>query len=98
MGDDITNQSAVSLAAAIRSGELGSVEVVTAHLDRIDELNPQVNAIVARRDRADVLADAAANACGQADLAAEAVADVSDEHAGWLTTIENFTAAEAQSF
>ena len=49
-----------ALAAAIRSGELSSVEVVTAHLDRIDEVNPQVNAIVAARERADVLADAAA--------------------------------------
>ena len=45
-----------------------------------------------------VLADAAANACGQADIAAEAVAGVSAEHAGWLTTIENFTAGEALSF
>ena len=60
MGEQIVNRSAVDLAAAIRSGELTSVEVVTAHLDRIDEVNPQVNAIVAARDRADVLADAAA--------------------------------------
>ncbi len=44
------------------------------------------------------MSDAAANACGQADIAAEAVAGVSAEHAGWLTTIENFTAGEALSF
>ena len=45
-----------------------------------------------------VLADAAASACGQADIAAETVAGVSAEHAGWLTTISNFTAGEALSF
>ncbi|MEM7286699.1 MAG: amidase [Actinomycetota bacterium] len=60
MRDEIINRSATDLARAIRSGELSSVEVVTAHLDRIDEVNPQVNAIVAARPRADVLADAAA--------------------------------------
>ena len=45
-----------------------------------------------------VMANAAANACGKADIAAEAVAGISAEHAGWLTTIENFTEGEARSF
>ena len=54
------NRSAVDLAAAIRSGELTPSDVVSAHLDRIDEVNGSVNAIVARRPREDVLADAAA--------------------------------------
>ena len=39
MGDEVINRSAVELAASIRAGELSSVEVVTAHLDRI-EINP----------------------------------------------------------
>ncbi len=59
MGEAIVNRSAVELAGAIRSGELSSVEVVTAHLDRIDDVNGDVNAIVAARPRDDILADAA---------------------------------------
>ncbi|MDW3180321.1 MAG: amidase family protein [Acidimicrobiia bacterium] len=56
---DLTQLSAVELAASIATRELSSTEVVTAHLDRIDDLNGRVNAIVSRRDRAAVLADAA---------------------------------------
>jgi ureidomalonase len=50
---------AAALAARIAAREVSCVEVVEAHLDRIDALNPQVNAIVARRDRESVLAEAA---------------------------------------
>ena len=32
-------------AAAIRRGELGSVELLDAHLARIERLDPQVNAV-----------------------------------------------------
>jgi aspartyl-tRNA(Asn)/glutamyl-tRNA(Gln) amidotransferase subunit A len=39
-------QDASSLAKLIRTGELSPVEVVKAHLDRIDALNPDINAIV----------------------------------------------------
>jgi amidase len=39
-------RSAVDLAAAVARRELSAVEVVQAHLDRIDEVNPLVNAIV----------------------------------------------------
>jgi amidase len=52
------------LAAMVRSGELSSRELVQESLDRIDELNPQLNAFV------DVFADealAAADAVGQGD-------------------------------
>ncbi|WP_199430104.1 amidase [Qaidamihabitans albus] len=37
---------AVALAAAIRRGEVSSREAVTAHLDRIERVNPAVNAVV----------------------------------------------------
>ena len=57
---ELTDLDALELGRLIARGEVTSVEVVTAHLDRIDALNPQVNAIVARRDRDEVLADAAA--------------------------------------
>ena len=62
----ICRMPAIELAAAIRGKTLSSREVTTAFLDRIDSLNGQVNAIVSRRDRAAILADA--------DLADAAVA------------------------
>ncbi|MFF0393935.1 amidase [Kitasatospora sp. NPDC004615] len=37
--------SAAELAAAVRSGEASALDVVDAHLDRIAEVNPRVNAI-----------------------------------------------------
>ena len=46
MTDAITQMDATRLAGAIASRELSPVEVVQAHLDRIAEVNPRVNAIV----------------------------------------------------
>ncbi len=43
---DLTFQSAATLARLIREGKASSEEVVRAHLDRIDELNPAINAVV----------------------------------------------------
>ncbi|HVK03462.1 MAG TPA: hypothetical protein VM490_08300, partial [Armatimonadaceae bacterium] len=43
---DLVFASAVRLAAAIRSGEVSSSEVVEAHLDRIERHNPGLNAVV----------------------------------------------------
>jgi amidase len=51
--------TAAELSAAIRDRHVTCVEVMTAYLDHIDRLNPRVNAIVARRPRADLLAEAA---------------------------------------
>ncbi|RWN30350.1 amidase [Mesorhizobium sp.] len=55
---DICRLSAVDLAGAIRRRQLSVREVVTAFLDRIDAVNPLVNAIVSLRDRADILREA----------------------------------------
>ena len=44
---DIIYRSAKSIAQAIRDGEVSSVEVVQAHLDRIGEVNERLNAVVA---------------------------------------------------
>ncbi|TPL89789.1 amidase [Mesorhizobium sp. B2-3-13] len=55
---DICRLSAVELADAIRRKKLSVREVVTAFLDRIDAVNPLVNAIVSLRDRADILREA----------------------------------------
>ena len=50
--DDLTRKSATELVALIRSRELSPVEVVEAHLRRIEKLNPQLNAIVTLADDA----------------------------------------------
>jgi len=44
--DDILFTSATSIARAIREREVSAVEVVQAHLDRIDAVNPALNAVV----------------------------------------------------
>ncbi|SIS07258.1 Asp-tRNA(Asn)/Glu-tRNA(Gln) amidotransferase subunit GatA [Williamsia sterculiae] len=43
---EITGRSAVDLAARIRAGELSSVEVTTAHLERIAEVDGDVHAFL----------------------------------------------------
>jgi Asp-tRNA(Asn)/Glu-tRNA(Gln) amidotransferase A subunit family amidase len=54
--DDFTRLSALAMADAIRRKEFSALELVDAHLSRIDKLNPQLNAFVhvdpesARRD------------------------------------------------
>src|SRR5215475_6407841 len=50
--------SALGLAEAIRARQLSCVEVMSAYLDHIERINPLVNAIVALRDRDDLLAEA----------------------------------------
>jgi aspartyl-tRNA(Asn)/glutamyl-tRNA(Gln) amidotransferase subunit A len=53
---DVCSLDATALAEAIRSRELSSLEVVAAHLARIEERNPELNAVVTlapdARDRA----------------------------------------------
>ncbi len=57
---DITGLSAAQLSESIHAREVSCREVMAAFLDRIDERNPAVNAIVSLRDRDDLLAEAAA--------------------------------------
>lgn len=52
--------SALELVTQLRSGALSAVQVMQETLDRIDEVNPQLNAIVALRDRDVLMAEAAA--------------------------------------
>jgi amidase len=54
----IVARDATDLAAAIRSQELSCVEVMEAFLDRVAEVNPAANAIVALRDRDDLVGEA----------------------------------------
>lgn len=55
---DICRLSAIDLAEAIRLRHLSVREVVAAFLDRIEAVNPLVNAIVSLRERADILREA----------------------------------------
>src|ERR1700742_293220 len=61
--DDITVKSASELASAIRSKQLSSKAIVEAHLARIAEVNPKLNAIV------QLTADTARKEADEADAA-----------------------------
>src|SRR5262245_16062390 len=65
--------SALELAAAIRDKEVSPVEVTDLYLDRIDELDPRLNAFCHRaddavRDAAVAAADAITRASSREDL------------------------------
>jgi amidase len=60
---ELWRKGAVELAAMIRDREVSSREVVQAHLDRIEAVNPHLNAIVR------LLADQALAAADAADMA-----------------------------
>ncbi len=65
--DELTYASLTSIVAAIRAGEVSSTEVVDAHLARITEVNPSLNAVVQlceERARAEAKAADAAIARG----------------------------------
>ena len=61
--DELVRTSATRLAAAIRAKRVSSEEVVAAHLRRIDEVNPGLNAVV------QLVADRALAEARQADTA-----------------------------
>jgi amidase len=61
--DSLTFSSATRLAEAIRTRDVSSLDVVDAHLKRIEAANPALNAVVL------VLADAARAAAREADAA-----------------------------
>ena len=52
MSTALIYSDATKLAELIRTREISPVEVIKAHLDRIDAVNPKVNAIVTIADRA----------------------------------------------
>lgn len=66
---EITEQSAVWMVQAVREGEISATELVNAHLARIAEVNPSLNAVAAlcgERARAEAQAADRAVARGEA--------------------------------
>ena len=57
---DVTSLDAAALSVALEVGEVGASEVMAATLDRIERLNPKVNAIVSMRPREVLMAEARA--------------------------------------
>jgi amidase len=55
---DPTSMTAADLSAAIRARGISCREVMVASLDRIDQVNPAVNAVISLRDRETLLAEA----------------------------------------
>lgn len=64
--DPVTALGADALSRAIHARQLSCIEVMAAFLDRIDRVNGELNAIVSRRPREALMAEAAA---ADADLA-----------------------------
>lgn len=60
----LVEHDALTLARLVREREVSCVEVMAAHLDRIAEVNPRLNAIIALRDPDELLAEAAAHDTG----------------------------------
>lgn len=66
--EELTHASAIALGRAIRAREVSAAEVVAAYLQRIDRVNPALNAVVQRADdraRAEARAADAALARGE---------------------------------
>ncbi|PZU18603.1 MAG: amidase [Shinella sp.] len=58
MTDDLTRLSAVALSNAIHEKRVSCIAVMEAYLDRIDRLNPDINAILYLRPRNELLDEA----------------------------------------
>jgi amidase len=87
MGDELWRLSATELAARIATREVSSVEVVDAHLARIDAVNVPLNAVTV------VLADDARAAAAAADRALAAGDAVGPFHGVPFTVKENIDLA-----
>ena len=81
--DQLWRASAGDLAAAIRTGDVSSVEVVEAFLARIEEVNPTLNAVTR------VLADEALEGAAASDAAISAGAELGPLHGVPFTIKEN---------
>ena len=57
---ELLRQDGVTLKRRLRAGEISSVELASACLDRIEAVNPTYNAVVSLRPREEILAEARA--------------------------------------
>ncbi len=80
-------QDATALAALIRARQLSSRDVVQAHLDRIDAVNPKINGIVT------LMADGALKGADAADKAVASGADLGPLHGVPFTIKDSFDTA-----
>ena len=87
MPDDLWRASAGELAAAIRRGEVSSLEVVESHLARVDAVNGHLNAVVR------VLADEARAAASAADEAVAAGGELGPLHGVPISVKDNIAVA-----
>ncbi len=85
--DDLWRGSALDLAAAIRRGEVSSLEVVESHLARIDAVNGHLNAVVR------VLAEEARDAARAADEAVAAGGELGPLHGVPISVKDNIAVA-----
>lgn len=86
MTTDLIQADASELAELIGAGKVSSVEVVQAHLDRIEATNPRINAIV-------TLADGALEAARAADEELAAGREVGPLHGVPFTVKDSFDTA-----
>jgi amidase len=90
-----TTMTALEVAAAIRRGEISATEVVTAHLESVERLDPALNAVCYRDDEAalaaagavdDLVAEGRADELGPFAGVPMVIKDLNDV-AGWPTTL-----------
>ncbi|MEV4601093.1 amidase [Amycolatopsis sp. NPDC049253] len=86
MSTELTRSDATELAELIRTKKVSSVEVVQAHLDRIEATNPKVNAIV-------TLAEGALEAAKAADAQLASGVEVGPLHGVPFTVKDSFDTA-----
>ncbi len=82
---ELLDGDATGVAVAIRAGDVTAVEVVEAALSRVEERNPELNAIVEHRAEA-ALAEAAAGPTGPLAGVPFVVKDLGQEVAGLRST------------
>ena len=87
MPDDLWRASAGDLAAAIRRGDVSSLEVIESHLARVEAVNGHLNAVVR------VLADEARAAAQAADEAVDAGAELGPLHGVPISVKDNIAVA-----
>lgn len=87
MSDELWRKGALELASLIAARQVSSREVVEAHLRRIDEVNPRLNAVVRRLD------ESALAAADAADRAVASGAPLGRLHGVPVTVKENIDLA-----